>query len=1111
MHRAPVHGMRWASFSLAFALGLSTANAQASCESSVAVIEGAIGQVELRQNGYWTEAKRGDHVCSGGAVRTGENSGATISVEIDGEVLELDELTQVIFGHRRGGYLNQILFELGRAFFLSGDDVRTDIITPHVNGGIEGTEFLIAANIDGKRSLISVYDGKVRAKSKTGAEEVLLTSGETVIAGEDQPFRVLDPNRPNDVSIWRPLVRPIDAVSWVLYYHPVLQSDAGAELIRAQSLLTTGQVDEATSVLDALPPSADKMALKTIIAVVQAQQADERLSAIDLGRQALARDPTSPAANIALSYALQGNGDLKDARSLMRSHVEQNAASAIAVIRLAELELSLGRIGEAERLAERALAEDNRISRAHAVLGFIALARTRLSSAYDHFEKAIDLDNGDPAPRLGKGLTFIRDGKIKEGRKHLQISVALDPNQSLTRSYLGRAYFEEGEWDEAIEEYERAKQLDPQDPTPWFYQGIWELANHRPLPAYRALKKSDELNDNRQVHRSKESLAQDRAARGAITGGVFQELRLEEFGLDEAMQAIHSDPSNFAAHRQLANMLGEEQRFESARASANLKSKLLQPLTKDIIQPRLEESELTFMGGAGFGQIGVGEYSSLFETDGTRVSFTGGIASNQTYTDELLLSGILGPVSYAFSQFRYKTDGYRTNNDIRHDILTAFVQWELSEKLSIQGEFRYRESEFGDIILNFDPEEFDQRERRRRLIRHYRVGAKFTPTPQHTLLVNFADIDQRTDGIRAVALAEGSFHSVRPVKSIQANHIWRPSKDYSLELGLHQSTINGFSDSETDVTALFMGACPPVAADCIFRTFQEEEANRFTAYLYNRFELFDVLKITAGVSFNNLNQGPRSQDLTLPNVGLHWEPTKELSLSAAYQSRLSRTFSVDQSLEPVGFASSILTDTPGLTHIEGVTAQVSYSKQNLFIQAGFEQRTESIAFIETNNSSVSFGEHDEMVFAGSVDYFATDDFKIGVSPSFRRSEFDGTIVSRVGGPNTPSEIETTKVPLSIAYLGSDDVSGSVTGSYVFQSPTFNKPGNTITDQSESFFLLDAKVNYRVPNSNTEFVLSANNILNQGFRYQQHGILLPVADTLPFIPERTFSFHSTFRF
>src|SRR4030042_772573 len=81
-------------------------------------------------------------------------------------------------------------------------------------------------------------------------------------------------------------------------------------------------------------------------------------------------------------------------------------------------------------------------ARTQTVLGFPYLAQGKTKDSRIAFEKAIDLDQADPLPRLGLGLATIRDGDVADGRTEIEIAASLDPHNSLTRSYLGKAYDE---------------------------------------------------------------------------------------------------------------------------------------------------------------------------------------------------------------------------------------------------------------------------------------------------------------------------------------------------------------------------------------------------------------------------------------------------------------------------------------------------------------------------------------------------------------------------------------------------------------------------------------------------------------------------------------------
>ena len=113
------------------------------------------------------------------------------------------------------------------------------------------------------------------------------------------------------------------------------------------------------------------------------------------------------------------------------------------------------------------------------------------------------------------GSRRIRKGEDELGRQDLQTAAALEPNRSIFHSYLGKAFSNVGTSDKAKLELDRAKQLDPNDPTPWLYSAIENRQNNRVNEGVRDLEKSQDLNDNRRIYRSRFLLEQDRAVRSA--------------------------------------------------------------------------------------------------------------------------------------------------------------------------------------------------------------------------------------------------------------------------------------------------------------------------------------------------------------------------------------------------------------------------------------------------------------------------------------------------------------------------------------------------------------------------------------------------------------------
>ncbi len=212
---------------------------------------------------------------------------------------------------------------------------------------------------------------------------------------------------------------------------------------RAGLLLLVGRADEAEPDIETAlrenQNNTDALSLKAIIAIVR----NDKTKALELANQAVNIDDKSATARIALSYALQANFKIEEALKEARQATERDQTNALAWARVAELELSIPNYDKSKEAAERAVKLNPNLARTQSVLGFANLTRIDTKAAKESFNKAIELDQADPLPRLGLGLATIREGNFAEGREEIEIAASLDPNNSFIRSYLGKAYYEE--------------------------------------------------------------------------------------------------------------------------------------------------------------------------------------------------------------------------------------------------------------------------------------------------------------------------------------------------------------------------------------------------------------------------------------------------------------------------------------------------------------------------------------------------------------------------------------------------------------------------------------------------------------------------------------------
>ena len=85
-------------------------------------------------------------------------------------------------------------------------------------------------------------------------------------------------------------------------------------------------------------------------------------------------------------------------------------------------------------------------------------------------------------------------------------------------------------------------------------------------------------------------------------------------------------------------------------------------------------------------------------------------------------------------QYYYHTDGFRENNGVRHEIYSIFGETQLTAELSVQAEYRYRDSHQGDLFQQFDPSGFSD-SLDRNIDQHVgRFGVHYSPDPGSTFL-----------------------------------------------------------------------------------------------------------------------------------------------------------------------------------------------------------------------------------------------------------------------------------------------------------------------------------------------------------------------------------------
>jgi tetratricopeptide (TPR) repeat protein len=1058
----------------------------------VGKIMSMVGTAEVLRQERWQSVSLHEALLPGDVVRTGPGSRVAVLLA-DGSQIKVNANSQLLLKqiasptrHVAREMMSSLLRLFSGEIWVRSSAESFEIETKAANATIRGTELNLAIEpADATR--LTVVEGVVEFRNPQGS--VLVAAKEQAIA------------KPGETPRKMVIINPRDAVQWALYYPPLIdyrqvpypegpdaqairralehyrrgalpetlrsleqvppeRRDARFFTLRAGLLLSVSQVAEARADIDEAlrrdPSEATAQALRSIIALVQNQKEE----ALRLARQAAALEPQAPVPQVALSYTYQAAFELDKALDSIKQAVKLAPEDALIQARLAELNLSRGELDRALEAAQRAVALDPELARTYTVLGFTYLTEVKIAQAKAAFEKAITLDSADPLPRLGLGLAKIRESDLTEGTREIEIAVSLDPNNSLIHSYLGKAYYEEKREGLAAREFATAKELDPKDPTPWFYDAIFKQTINRPVEALQDLQKSIELNNNRAVYRSKLLLDQDLAARSASLGRTYRDLGFEQLALVEGWKSINTDPSNYSAHRLLADSYSALPRHEIARASELLQSQLLQPINITPVQPSLAESNLLILGESGPSDLSFNEFNPLFIRNRLTLQPSGVFGSNNTLGEEVTQSGIWGKFSYSLGQFHFETDGFRENNDLTQDIYNVFAQADLSPSLSVQTEFRHRELEHGDLNFKFDlfdPDSFDPDFRRNLRTHTVRTGAHYTLTPNSDFIVSaiYQDEEEQRE--------TSTFGDTSTGYIAEAQYLFRMSI-FNIVMG------GGYFDADKQ-----LGNNPSF------------DSQHRSGYIYSYIHYPTQITWTIGASFDSLDDGLLGNfDHFNPKIGILWNLTPYTTLRLAAFRVLKRPLLSDVTIEPTQVAgfNQFFDDANGTESRRYGMALDQKFTANLYGGIEVSRRDLFVPIV-----GIIIDEWEEDLYRMYVNWSLHK--RIAVNIDYQLEEFEAGILHEAG------LLHNTRTHYGSTVLNYFDNSG------FFARLGINFVNQKVQNIGEDQFVLgNAAIGYRLPGRYGIIKFGVNNLFDKEFKYQGLSFRTLREDAPLFLPERT---------
>ncbi len=1078
----------------------------------VAKVVSLQGRAHVRRkgSGEWQPIRLEDRFIEGDMIQLEAKSRAAFVLRNE-STLRVDQHTTLIFkeADRKKPFVIQLID--GAVHFFSRMNRSLRLITPFVNGAVEGTEFF--ARVDADQTAFSLFEGKLNVSNANGT--VRLSKNQSVVAKSGQP--------PTPVSV----IRPCDAVQWTLYYPTIIDftpedfscdeswceiarqsvahwregdlrqameslsnisqqiDDPRYRLYRSVLLLSVGRVDDAMIDLQPLQSvgneKADATALLALIAMVQ----NEKEKADELVAQAMAGSRMGGATvDLANTYVQQAFFNLDGALASAREAVRKEPNNALAWARLSELYLSVGERAKALDAGERAVQIRPMLAQTQIILGFSKLAQMNTAQAKSAFSRAITLDSAAPMARLGLGLAIIRDGQLDQGRKEIEIAAALDPASSLIRSYLGKAYFEEKRDEPARVQLAMAKELDPADPTPWYYDALRKQSLNRPVEALRDLKTSMALNDNRAVYRSRLLLDQDLAARSAGIGRIYRDLGFQQLALVQGWNSVNLDPTNYSAHRFLADNYSVLPRHEIARVSELLQSQLLQPLNVTPIQPSLAETGNYILEGTEPSAQAFNEFSPLFLRNRLDLQTSGVAGTQGTWGDELVHSGIWNRFSYSIGQFHYESDGYRENNDRWTNLYNGFAQVSLTPGASLMAEVRQWNVKQGDLFLRFDPDDYYESYRFVSDRRSFRIGGHWAPNQKNHILgtVIFSQLDGKVgDNLPQYGFSYTVEEELDGMMA-ELQHLFR-SPWFHLIDGI------GFFHSGKDQTTDYDGSFAP--SDSARKT----KLDHTNPYLYAMIHLPVQMTWTVGASMDLYDSTLTKEEQFNPKFGVTWRIAGGTTVRAAAFRTFNRDLIAGQTLEPTQVAGfSQFYDDGNRTeawHYGGAVDQEF--GHNLF--AGIEYIERDLTVSSNYKQSLFETDWDETSGRGYL--FWTPHHWVSTSVAYGYSLFERA--PQYVGPEQFTTLTTHKIPIGLNLFHPIGLFIRFTTSYVDQSGDFGNPWEAPTvHDSDRFWVVDTTIGYRLPKRLGIISLECKNLLDEGFHFQDTN-----PDNPEIIPERSF--------
>ena len=583
----------------------------------------------------------------------------------------------------------------------------------------------------------------------------------------------------------------------------------------------------------------------------------------------------------------------------------------------------------------------------------------------------------------------------------------------------------------------------------------------------------------------------DVAARSSSLARIYQNLGFQYQALVEGWNSVNLDPTNFAAHRFLADSYSTLRRHEIARVSELLVSQLLQPLNVTPIQPTQAESNLFLISSLGPTATSFNEFNTLM-VNRNRTTFQGSLLGGEhnTFGAEGIISGIQNNVSYSVGYYNFTTDGWRTNALQQSNIGSGFIQAELSPRTSVQAEYRYRNDRRGDTRLMFFPDDFFPNLQQRVITNTYRLGLKHELAPESVLLASFIYRNTQNSALtgdltplsnNGIAPGFTGFKGINlrsPEDAMigEVQHLFR-SKYISTQIGGSLAGVTSTVNQETVFDPNFV-PIPPFPSSSATDT--PQNSTQGVVYGYSYLKPHKTVTVTLGASGQFRSGDDASLNgkaLVNPKFGLLWAPFDGTLIRLAAAQTLKKTLATGQTLEPTQVAgfNQFFDDFQGTSAwLYGVALNQKLTQHVYFGGEGTIRDLE-VPFLNVGVGTFDKTEWHEYRARGYLFWAPYDWVALRAEylwdRQLRSKEFnDGS-----------TKVDTSRIPLGVTMFHPTGFSFSFTGTFTTQIGNFTGINDDRPRSgSDHFWLLDAGLSYRLPKRYGLLTVGATNLTDKPF-------------------------------